>query len=173
MKKSVGVILLIAVSFSFVGEDETIAWNDVYHLTWSDFRGKPNYDTDAAAVTASGISYTLAATLINKKAKVDCKVNAFFYPERSWYKKELSDSVILSHERLHFDITELYARKMRSIINSKEFDHHVKSSIRKIYREINTELDSMQQAYDAATDYSRNLEQQIQWEQYISSLLIQ
>ena len=150
-------------------EETTIPWNTTYDLQWSDFKGNPDYTTDAAAVTASGISYDLSATVLNRKTTVNCKVEAYFYPNESWYKKELADSVILAHERLHFDITEMYARKMRTIVDQTTFDHHVKTTVKKIFKSINKELDSMQKQYDKETDFSRDINAQNAWQEKISA----
>jgi hypothetical protein len=161
----------VLVSLAFTKEEESIAWSPNYILTWKDFKALPNYNSGAAAVTASGISYSLSAYILGDKTEVDCKVFAYFYPKQSWYKKEHSNDIILAHERLHFDITELHARKMRRMIANAKFDGNVKQTIKQMYNQVIKELDSMQGVYDAQTNYSRNIEQQKAWQQKVKQLL--
>jgi len=163
MKKVICLILFLAVSFSFIADEPSITWKNTHRLSWKDFRGTPDNSSDIAAITASGISYELAATIAGSKVDVDCKVAAFFYPEKSWYKKELADSVVLAHEQLHFDITELHARKFRKAIERTTFTENVKQEMKRLYDNINKELDAYQNRYDTATDYSRDIEKQTEW----------
>ena len=85
-------------------------------LGWADFKGAPPGSKRVAATTASGISYSYTTTGSKGVYKLDYKVTAYFYPWQSWYHRELCDSVVLSHEQLHFDISELYARRMREML---------------------------------------------------------
>ena len=68
--------------------------------------------------------------------EVDCNIETFFYPESSWYIPETANEVILSHEQLHFDISELFARKMRERVARFSFTSRVKSEMKKIYEQI-------------------------------------
>lgn len=163
MKKATYLIFFIFLGFSFMASEPSISWNEKYRLSWKDFRGQPDNGSEVAAITASGITYELGARITGHKVEVDCKVSAHFYPEKSWYKKALADSIILAHEQLHFDITELHARKFRKAIEKARFTENVKEEMRGIYDNINRELDAYQYRYDTATDYSRNPEKQQEW----------
>lgn len=163
MKKAISITLLLLLSFSFIADEPAISWSEHYRLSWKDFRGKPDKGSDIAAITASGISYELSATIKGSKVDVDCKIAANFYPEKSWYKKELADSIVLAHEQLHFDITELHARKFKKAIDKAVFTENVKQEMNLIYDRINRELDAYQHRYDTATDYSRDPEKQHEW----------
>lgn len=163
MKKGIYILLLIAVHFSFVADEPSIVWKNSHRLSWNDFRGTPGNADEVAAITASGIAYDLSATMAGAEVQVKCNVTAYFYPERSWYKKELADSVVLAHEQLHFDITELHARKLRSAVKKTVFTRNVKQEMKALYEVVNRELDAYQRQYDTATDYSRNIEQQSEW----------
>lgn len=145
--------------------EETILWSEAQRITWEDFKGQPDNDTDAAAITASGLSYDLSAS-IGKRGKVDvvCTVSAYFYPYESWFKQQYADGNILSHERLHFDITELMARKFRKRIEEGEFTKNVKMEVKQIYKEVNASLDSLQNAYDLETHFSIDKEKQLLWQ---------
>ena len=171
-----GTLKCILILFCFLGvtdsqDYETIEWSAERKLTWNDFKGRiPNSDR-AAAVTASGISYQFSTTGTNDKMELDYKVNTFFYPNKSWYQPSLCDTLILSHEQLHFDISELYARKMRVRLATETFSQNVKAEVKKIYREVLRELESFQNQYDTETDFSRNIEQQLTWNKKLEEAL--
>ena len=92
------------------------------------------------------------------EVELDFEVNAYFYPEESWYKPAVCDTFILGHEQLHFDISELFARKMRGRLRNTTFSENVKQEVRDIYQETLKELEAMQDRYDWETNFSRNRE---------------
>ena len=98
-------------------------------------------------------------------------MNAYFYPNESWYKPDICDDFILGHEQLHFDISELFARKMRRKLRRTSFSDNVKAEIRKIYKDILKELKDYQELYDWETDFSRNREKQLEWNKKITEAL--
>ncbi|WP_420601057.1 DUF922 domain-containing protein [Flagellimonas sp.] len=158
--------------FGFTQEiEEGVLWNPDLRLTWSDFKGKVPPASVPAATTASGISYKYSANLIHHEVELDFEVNAYFYPNESWYKPEVCDDLILSHEQLHFDISELFARKMRDKLERTSFSDNVKAEIRKIYREILEELQKFQEQYDWETNFSRNAQKQLEWNKKIAEAL--
>lgn len=140
-------------------------------LTWADFKGKIPPAAVPAATTASGISYRYSANLIHHEVDLDFEVTAFFYPNESWYKPEICDDLILSHEQLHFDIAELFARKMRRELERTSFSDNVKSEIRRIYKDILKELQDYQERYDWETNFSRNKEKQLEWNERVGNAL--
>lgn len=75
---------------------------------------------------------------------------------------------MLNHERLHFDITELYARKFRKQLQESTFTYNINDEMDKIHDVINKELGAMQKKYDNETDHSQIVEKQIEWEKYIA-----
>ncbi len=152
-------------------QEEAILWHPELRLSWSNFKAKPIKGSKVAATTASGLSYQFSTTEEDGKFELDYTVSAFFYPDRSWYQPKICDEVILSHEQLHFDISELFARKMRKIMATTIFTKNVKAEVKAIYRQINKELSEFQQVYDNETNYSRNIEQQLSWNQKIQDAL--
>jgi len=165
------LVLIALVLLSSYTQEEKLAWSET-KLSWSDFKGPPDFNTDAAATTSSGISYRLSALLKNDQLDVDCEVSCYFFPQNSWYKPNKVTNVVLGHEQLHFDITELHARKFRKILDERKFSKAVKKEIRKIYTGITKDLKKMQSDYDAASDFSRNLEKQKEWESFIQKELL-
>lgn len=150
---------------------EQLLWSKERQLSWSDFNGKVPKASVSAATTTSGISYSYKANLLHHEVALDFEVNAYFYPNQSWYKPDVCDSLILSHEQLHFDISELYARKMRIELNKTTFTKNVKAEIRKIYKQILKDLSAFQDRYDWETNFSRNVKAQQKWNKRIQEAL--
>lgn len=144
-------------------EEEAILWSPEYRLSWEDFKGNPPASGRVAATTASGISYYFSSTETNGVMDVDFTVRTYFYPQKSWYIPEICNEVILSHEQLHFDIAEMFARKMREQLEATRFTSNIKAEVREIYQQINKELAEFQRLYDKETDFSRNVAQQRAW----------
>ena len=165
------IVLLSIFPVLTLAQENAIPWDPDLELKWSDFKGKPNKNSIIAAVTASGISYTFNATERDGSYEVEYQVETFFYPEQSWYQPEMCDDLILSHENLHFDITELYARKMRRLMDKTRFTENVRSEIKNIYERILEELDAFQDLYDSETNFSRNRSAQLQWNEEIRKAL--
>lgn len=161
--------------FGFLGLaqeiEEGVPWDADKRLTWADFKGKVPPAVESAAITASGISYSYSANLLHHEVKLDFEVNAYFYPNESWYRPELCNENTLAHEQLHFDITEVFARKMRERLRRTTFSDDVKAEVRKIYNEILVELQKYQEQYDWETNFSRNREKQMEWNQKIAESL--
>lgn len=152
-------------------EEEVILWTPARKLSWSDFKGRPSTNSSAAAITASGITYSFSAQGTHDKMELDFKVDAHFYPEKSWYKPKLANPTILEHEQLHFDITEVFARKLRRILAETPFTGNAKSEVKEIYRNILRELNHYQNQYDSETNFSRDTVQQRLWNIRITKIL--
>ncbi len=150
---------------------EEVPWTQEFRLSWEDFKGAVPLGASAAATTASGISYDFSTIYKNDELKIDFSVLAFFYPSRSWYKPKVCNDVTLSHEQLHFDITELYARKMRAELQQAKFTKNVKAEVREIYKRTLRQLNDFQNKYDSETDYSRNRVVQQKWNTAIAEAL--
>jgi hypothetical protein len=166
MYKLLGVLCI----FLFVQDEETITWTESQKLHWGNFEGEPEYNTEAVAITASGITYGFSSKTYSNSDKIDyaTKVLAQFYPEKSWYLKERVTDTVLGHEQLHFDITELHARKLRKRIKNTKFTKNIQKELSKIYDQVSVELRQMQNQYDEGSDYSRDYEGQVQWQKWIA-----
>ncbi|WP_046757476.1 DUF922 domain-containing protein [Kordia jejudonensis] len=170
MYKLIGVLCI----FLLVQSEETITWKGNKKLHWGNFEGKPELNSDAVAITASGITYGFRSKSYSNSSKIieySTSVSAEFYPEKSWYIKERVNDTVLGHEQLHFDITELHARKFRKRIKEVKFSNNIKQELNKIYTEINESLQQMQNEYDNGSDYSRDYAGQIAWQKRIAKEL--
>lgn len=165
-------LILGLLSFQPNQEYETISWRANNRLTWNDFKGKAPVNDRAAAITASGITYRFSTSGNPDQLEVDFKVDTYFYPNKSWYQPALCDDVILSHEQLHFDISELYSRKLRKELSETSYTRkNIKAKVRAMYRKNNEALNDFQNQYDESTNFSRNREQQAIWNKKIADAL--
>jgi hypothetical protein len=164
------LILLSAYACLLHGQEgPAILWDPDHRLRWTDFKATAPPDSPVAATTASGIAYRFSALEEGGRMRVDCTVETNFYPESSWYRPGQANDVILSHEQLHFDISELFARRMRQRVAAYRFTSGVKGEMKRIYEETIRELRNFQRRYDQETNYSRDTVMQAKWNQKIAA----
>ncbi|GAA4269752.1 DUF922 domain-containing protein [Hyunsoonleella aestuarii] len=156
-----------------IQEEPVITWSKDTKLAWEDFKAKPKTDSSAVAITASGITFgfSIKSTDKNEVLSFNTDVNAYFYPEQSWYKPERATKDVLGHEQLHFSITELHARKFRARIEQLKVSNRIRVELKKLQSTINRELAEMQNRYDFETDFSRNKENQEKWHRFVNAEL--
>lgn len=153
-------------------DDVTIEWSANNQLKWSDFKGPVDRNSDAVAVTASGISFSFSINETNGKyVSFEAIAMAHFYPEKSWYDKTQGNDHILAHEQLHFDITELNVRILRYKISKLKISQSIKQELRQLHQAANTDLATMQHEYDTQTENSMNVEAQIKWSKFVKAEL--
>lgn len=167
------MVLVVFSGLSLHGQDEDLVlpWTPERRLTWADYQGSPMNTEWASATTASGITYTLNSVIGGSQPRLEIVVTSLFYPDKSWYKPDLCNEVVLSHEQLHFDITELFAREFRKRLETVENDENIKKKVRAIFVEINKELNTFQNKYDRETNFSRNVPEQLVWNKKIAETL--
>ena len=164
------ILLLLAnplLIFAQGGKDEElIDWSATNRLTWSDYKGNPDPTSAAAATTTSylGIEYNF------KNNTVTYKIVCRFSKNKSWglYKT----AHILGHEQGHFDITEIFARKLNKETSEYKFNKSsYQHDLQKIYNDIVEDKEKLQNQYDKETDFSRNKERQAEWLKKIQDML--
>lgn len=161
------------MQIGFGQQGEEVLWQHDKRLEWSDFKGKPSRASNASAVTASGITYSFSSMRKNGKIEVDFQVNSYFYPEESWVSSATPDTLILDHEQLHFDITEIFTRKLRLKFAEATYTDNIKKEVGAIYKQILKELRDYQNLYDKETNFSRNYEKQLEWNEKVKMALQQ
>jgi len=167
--------LLVFITILFVGSitnEESMTWNETTKLTWTDFKAQPDSTSDAVALTASGITFGYSVKTSGERiVSFSTTVESHFYPNKSWYLKDKSNIHILGHEQLHFDITELYARKFRQQLGKLEVNQNVKEQMNKLHIAIDEAVNETQKRYDLQTNHSMNVEKQKEWEVFIEKEL--
>lgn len=158
-------LLIPAIARAQPSNEELVSWTPK-KLTWSDYKASPDPQSDAAASTTTylGIEYNI------HENHFEYKINSRFSKSRSWglYKTEY----ILSHEQGHFDIAEIFARKLNKEMSEYVFDHRTfKQDLNRIYQDVLDEKERMQNDYDEETNHSINKEKQAQWLKRIKNML--
>lgn len=146
---------------------DCLEWQEDKKLKWSDFKGNPKRLSRSEALTDSGMSIELKCDENTSEVIVKC----FFDRSKSWTKDRQS-AYLLAHEQLHFDITELFVRKLRKQLskfgnNCERLNNHVE----KYYNENYKEFAAYQNAYDRESEHSINKEKQAYWERKIAKEL--
>jgi hypothetical protein len=147
-------------------DDEYIPWVPHYRLTWDDFLCEPRRNTDAVASTSTalGMAYQI------KNGKLTYQVTCKFSKNKSWGL--VKTPYILAHEQGHFDITEIFARKLYQALQGYPLNRATfAKDINAIYETVVEAKEAFQAAYDGETDHSRNRNKQAEWLERIDMLL--
>lgn len=149
-----------------IDNDSIKEWNTNNKLTWSDFAGKPNDDIYGAAMTSYKIEINPSNVLVDENDKIqdyeNMSVKAIFYKHYSW--AIIKNTELLHHEQLHFDIAELFARKIRKRFNELQANKISKFSIyQECYDSFWIECRKLQKEYDAETRNGREKETNKVW----------
>ena len=161
------VILALCYSGAFAQQGkDLITWKESYRLNWEDFKGFPPESARNAALTSSRILINFNYSQQALRYSITCQ----FDKNKSWGR--VKNDHILAHEQGHFDITELYARKLNKAMKEYRFrSSTVSKDVNERYQKIVNELQEMQNSYDFETDHSRNFSQQREWEERIKKEL--
>jgi uncharacterized protein DUF922 len=165
------LVLLISffIAFSATAQGpDAITWKPDRKLTWNDYKGDARPESGAAASTATliAIGYSIGPT------DFTYKISSTFSPAKSWVLHRTDH--ILAHEQGHFDIAEIYARKLHQRMKEYKFDRrNYERDLKKIYDDIQQEKEEMQNDYDRETDHSINKEKQAAWLKTIDRLLME
>ncbi len=143
-------------------------WSPDYRIRWSDFRGEPEGWTYMDATTESGIVFSWKCDW----SGFHPEVYAIFDPVNSWVNPRNASEYLLDHERAHFDITEIHARKLRKRFSKMGNVCQLgRRGIDQIAQEIYRESATMQERYDDETSHSKNYRAQKEWQSKIAKEL--
>jgi len=138
---------------------DSIHWCSDYRLQWTDFKGKVPQDVGWNAVCSSHIS----AVGYYENKMPNYRVINYFVKSESW-ARDTTSSLLLEHERLHFDISEIFARKISQAVDSLREKHETKVSV--YTRTVNSWLDVWDKwtdAYDEETSHGLRPSKQEEW----------
>ncbi|MEM7085498.1 MAG: DUF922 domain-containing protein [Bacteroidota bacterium] len=171
MMKLITAALLLLFLSPGISEEEKIIWSEDRKLRWEDFKGTPSGPLDFVASTNSGVSFSFSYKERNGVGTVDYKIFSNFYPKLSWYRPSKVSDYILEHEQMHFDISELCARKLRKGLANIPHDRNFKENSEVVYQKCEAERRELQTRYDKESDHSNNREQEYKWRAYIAEQL--
>jgi hypothetical protein len=145
---------------------DAVAWSAVRRLRWSDFASSAPKAGDEGALTAYSIFYGVRCA----GETFEFRAVAGFLPHESWVRPDVvadraKSERTLRHEQTHFDLTEVFARRLRQAF----------SSLYEPCRRADTDLDALasqylraertaQQRYDEETHHGLVAAEQTTWD---------
>ena len=160
------------ILFAQIENDTLIYWSKSRPLTSQDFQGvvpSSKVKTDEVANVCSEISSE--GSSLNKYTTPEYTILVYFLKRESWKKPDFSLSE-LNHEQTHFNISELYGRKIRALIQ-KLNDQGIKDLgiYKKEINDLYNERHKTDDIYDSETRNSRDLLKQKEWDEKIAKEL--
>lgn len=146
-----------------------IPWAAGRPLTWADFQGKAKYGEPEAALTSADLlsgaqcrDYVFSAT-----------VTPTFDPGTSWVRDaKVATPALLRHEQLHFDLTEVYARRLRQKLSAVQFDcEKLQPTFNRLTKAVYDQWNDEENRYDLDTNHGLNAAKQALWDQKIQQQL--
>lgn len=185
------VILLCAISGIATTETEPprIDWDQAYPITWNLFQGATPADaihrTEAAAIhmtirwhasysvaSANGTNWTGQVTSITVTNTMD--------PSLSWVVPGKAYDDVLHHEQLHFDLNEVYRRKLECLLletsactvsTEQGAIDLLNASLHQTANALLLKLPEMQALYDSQTAHGNDSTEQVRWGNLINGWL--
>ena len=152
---------------NYLNYEKPMTFDKYNQITFQNFRGleffkKSLYGNERFAYVVTSIDTEIDNNSVT--------VKSLFFPSRSFvYKKNTSSAELLTHEKYHIKITELFARKMKQEISDlKIFD---KNKIEAIIKDVKAREKIFQKDYDYNTFHSYVLSEQKRYEKEVDSLL--
>ncbi|SIP86621.1 hypothetical protein SAMN05880574_10189 [Chryseobacterium sp. RU37D] len=166
-------IFAICVLVSSVLHSQKIYWEEGIKLNLDNFKSKVNRrgGNNVVAYTNCGWVYSYEKSS-DPKAPVKIKIETVFNENLSWKDVKRINDYVLLHEQKHFDVAEVFARKLRKaiaekIITSADFDKYFQS----VYNRTLKEYQNFQKAYDTETQNGIIEEKQSEYNRIIAEEL--
>jgi predicted secreted Zn-dependent protease len=170
-------ILVTALSFSAslnshaqkpkAAELDLIEWNETRPLEWKDYPFRRVRKVGYVAITS--VKHSVKGYIRNGLPEFDIKV--YFDTKESW-TGDTTDVKLLSHERLHFDIGEIYRRKIEARIIELQSKGEKRAGVyRAEIKNILIQFNKFSNQYDEESGNGRKKEEQLRWEGIVSAEL--
>jgi len=151
-------------------DEDFIPWSESYKLSWSDYLGTPDYSAHDAV---TWVSYQTTQIGLREDA-ILFDIRCCFIKSKSWKRPNVSNN-LLKHEQLHFDIAEIFTRKIRKeFLKFKCYSFNLDEcfyELKEIREMIVMQDTEFTKQYDQETNFSKNKEKQKEWEKKIKAML--
>ena len=170
MNKLILLLLISSVTFSQSNDntidDSIIIWEESQKLEWKDFAGVVDTDVYGTAETVYKIEIVPIEVYVDENDNIQnieqLSVVAHFYKNISWTVSR--NGALLAHEQLHFDIAELYARKIRKRFSELKSKNEFRfSQFQHEYSKLMNDCKNFQKKYDKETKHGSDIEINKQW----------
>lgn len=162
-----GSITAVLSHTNYLDYEAPITYDKIDEITFENFRGielfkKSLYGSKEFAYVVTSIDVECNQNKVT--------VRSLFHPSRSFvYNQHSSSQELLTHEKYHIKITELFARKMRKEMS--QMARFSEEKVRKIVANFNDQERAFQSKYDYDTFHSYVYGEQKKYERKIDSLL--
>ncbi len=167
--------------------DGLVPWNASSPLTWELFRAPCPADAvhrnEAAAIHMT-VQWHATYAVDNSQGSWtghvrEVTVTNAMDPARSWVVPGGADELVLRHEQAHFDLNEVYRRKLAAVLPTLQADGVARddavdalhASLHRTAGELLSDLQAAQARYDAETAHGNNASAQARWEAQIDAWL--
>ena len=176
-----------------MSENDFVIWSSDYNLKWSDFKAESNpaIFEDSHGMIEYGFTWMVNSDKLNDEIVFfieNIELSVEFHPLLSWVRDSESSDNLLNHEQGHFDLAELIKRRYEKIFTSKFYDKFFPTrgqndAQRKQFakvdsgRMISKEVDELyndflkkRNDYDLETNYGKNLDVQLKYDEFFKKL---
>ena len=187
------LILLVCLLSSLVAAGSETAhfdWSQAAPLYWSLFQGAVPADavhrTEAAAIHMTirwraryAVSSLDGATWTGQIASIT--VTNTMEPSQSWVVPGKTLPSVLGHEQLHFDLNEVYRRKLEWVLlatdtcteaSQQTAVDRLNGKLQQNAARVLQKLSDMQALYDSQTSHGTNASEQGRWQGLIAAWLV-
>lgn len=161
------IITAILSHTNYLDYEQPITYDKFNDISFENFRGielfkKTLHGSEKFAYVVTSIDLDIDSDQVT--------IQSLFYPSRSYvYDKYTNSKELLTHEKYHIKITELFARKAREKV--AKMDSLNKKEIKQIVTKVKSEEREYQRKYDYDTYHSYIFHQQKKYEREVDSLL--
>ena len=153
--------------------EEVIVWSTTRKVDWKDFKAKPEGGALGGARIAISHTYSIGC----RDGVLHARVQAVMVPAMSWVTYRIQASglaslVGLRHEQLHFDLAEVYARRVRKLL--RELPNpcsHTDDELNAMAERVIKEHWDQQRRYEVQTEHGQVERQQTDWDRRITAQL--
>ena len=171
------LLIILSVQFSraqkFVDDTDSvnennIVWHPSRKLAWKDFKATPPSVSETNASASTNCGFDVSAQSNSNRQLIAVSIKNVFYGDKSWVRLNKSDlTKLLEHEQAHFDLCEVYARRLRKRVEDSNYKLNIDTAILEVFEAFK----QRQLLYDKETNHSRNKEKQAEWIKIIANEL--
>ena len=142
-------------------------------VQFADFKGVVPANTAVSALTYCSIGISMRIHTANGKKTAQITLDVYFDPLQSWMlPAQQTNTVLLAHEQLHFDIAAYFACSLKAKLATATFSNeHIQQEIEALYHQAIADLKAEQEKYDAETVHGTVNEAQAKWESNVAGLM--
>lgn len=137
-------------------------------ISYEDFQSSP----DEADTAAANISVSILLGYGNTQSNIlRFKVVAVMDKDESWIKEGFRRPHILKHEQGHFDIAQIFARKLEAVLKKRSYRSTDVEVLTELYDDFLNQMNQVQVRYDEETRGGWDPVAQSKWRRFIEEEL--